>query len=355
MLADPSKTSVNDSSVYTALICAVLAAGIFILDTQILPLGVAAGVAYVGVVFIALWFPERQHTFIVAGGVSLLTILGYLLSEPAGIPWMVVVNRLLALCAIWLTAIAGTWLVLTKHRKSKADLQVVKREVDRARNAKSRFLDTASNDMRHHLQTLNLLNGALRKTVTQPKAQEMFTMQGDALAELSDLLNSLLEISEFESGEVELNITETPIQGVFQQLQDEFEYQAEAKHLQLEFESQSEVALTDEMLLTRILRVLVSNAIRYTNEGEVKVFCRREPAGLRITVQDSGVGMASDQLALIFEEFYRINNDPVARNNGLGLGLSIAECSANLLGTTVNVASEPGRGSSFSLLVPATV
>jgi signal transduction histidine kinase len=353
MFAEPSKTSLNESNRYTALICAVLAGGIFILDVQSLPLGVAAGVAYVGVVFIALWFPERKHTFIVAGGVSLLTILGFILSEPAGIPWMVVVNRLLALYAIWLTAIGGTWLVLTKRRKSEVDLQEVEREVDRARNAKSRFLNTASNDMRHHLQTLNLLNGALKKTVALPKAQEMFAMQGDAVAELSDLLNSLLEISEFESGEVEMNITETPIQGVFQKLKDEFEYQAQAKHLQIEFEPQSEVVLTDEILLTRILRVLLSNAIRYTNEGEVKVSCRREATGFRITVQDSGIGMASDQLALIFEEFYRINNDPVARNNGLGLGLSIAECSANLLGTIVNVESEPGRGSIFSLLVPA--
>jgi two-component system CheB/CheR fusion protein len=335
--------------------CAVLAAGIFILDIQTLPLGVAAGVAYVGVVFIALWLPKRQHTFIVAGGVSLLTILGFLLSEPAGIPWMVAVNRLLALYAIWLTAIAGTWLVLSKRRKSEADLQEVEQEADRARSAKSRFLNTASNDMRHHLQTLNLLNGALRKTVAQPKAQEMFAMQGDALAELSDLLNSLLEISEFEAGEVELNITETPIRGIFQKLKDEFEYQAQAKHLQIEFESQPEVVLSDEMLLVRILRVLVSNAIRYTNEGEVRVSCRRESAGLRITVKDTGIGMAADQLALIFEEFYRINNDPVARDNGLGLGLSIAECSANLLGTTVNVESELGKGSSFSLLVPATV
>jgi len=353
MLAEPSKTSLNESNRYTALICAVLAVGIFILDVQSLPLGVAAGVAYVGVVFIALWLPERKHTFIVAGGVSLLTILGFILSEPAGVPWMVVVNRLLALYAIWLTAIAGTWLVLTKRRRSEADLQEIEREVDRARNAKSRFLNTASNDMRHHLQTLNLLNGALRKTVTQPKAQEMFAMQGDALAELSDLLNSLLEISEFEAGEVELNITETPIRDVFQKLKDEFEYQAQAKHLQIEFESQSEAVLSDGFLLIRILRVLVSNAIRYTNEGEVRVSCRHESAGLRITVQDTGVGMAADQLALIFEEFYRINNDPVARNNGLGLGLSIAECSANLLGTTVNVESELGRGSSFSLLVPA--
>jgi len=353
MFAGDSKTSVSQSSVYIALICTVLAAGIFIVDILSLPLGVAAGVAYVGVVFIALWLPKWQHTFLVASGVSVLTAIGFLMSEPAGIPWMVTANRVLALYAIWLTAIAGTWLVLTKRKQSEDDLQKVELEADRARNAKSRFLKTASNDMRHHLQTLSLLNAALRKTVPQPKAQQMFVMQGDALAELSDLLNSLLEISEFESGEVELNIVEIPIQEIFRQLQDEFEHQAQAKDLQLEFNSQSEVASSDSVLLTRILRVLVSNAIRYTNKGEVKVFCSRESGGLRLTVEDSGIGMASDQLAVIFDEFYRIDNDPVARNNGLGLGLSIVERSANLLETTVDVESEPGRGSSFSLLVPA--
>lgn len=355
MLASPSRLATSQSSARIALICVALAAAIFIVDIQSLPLGVAAGVAYVGVVFIALWLPSWQHTFIVAGGVSLLTILGFNLSEPAGIPWMVVANRLLALYAIWLTALAGTWLIRSKRKKSEAELQQVELEADRARKAKSRFLQTASNDMRHYLQTLSLLNGALCKTVTQAKAQEMFAKQGDALAELSDLLNSLREISEFESGEVELEIADTPIQEIFRQLQDEFEFQARAKNLQVEFNCRSEVVASDGMLLTRILRVLVSNAIRYTNKGRVSVFCSNEPGGLRITVQDSGIGMASDQLPMIFDEFYRIDNDPAARSNGLGLGLSIVERSAKLLGTTVDVESEPGRGSSFSLLVPAAV
>ena len=352
MLASPSKLTSNYSSARIALICAALAAAIFIIDIQSLPLGVAAAVSYVGVVFIALWLPNWQQTFIVAGGVSLLTIFGFTLSEPAGIPWMVVANRLLALYAIWLTALAGTWLIRSKRKKSEADIRIVEREAERARNAKSRFLKTASNDMRHFLQTLSLLNGALRKTVTETKAQEMFAKQGDALAELSDLLNSLLEISEFESGEVELEIAETPIREVFRQLQDEFAFQAQAKDLQVDFDCQSEVAFSDGMLLTRILRVLVSNAIRYTNEGRVRIFCSPESGGLRITVQDSGIGMAAGELGMIFDEFYRIDNDPAARNNGLGLGLSIVERSAKLLGTTVDVESEPGRGSSFSLVVP---
>lgn len=354
MLASPSKSALNHSSVRIALTCAALAAAIFVVDIQSLPLGVAAGVAYVGVVFIALWFPSWQHTFIVAGGVSFLTLLGFLMSEPAGIPWMAVANRLLALYAIWLTALAGTWLVRSKCKKSEADLKIVEEEADRARNAKSRFLKTASNDIRHYLQILSLLNGALQKTVTEAKAQGMFAKQGDALAELSDLLNSLLEISEFESGEVELEITDIPIKEIFRHLQDEFDFQARAKDLQMEFSCQSEVVLSDGTLLTRILRVLVSNAIRYTNKGWVKVFCSHESGGLRITVQDSGIGLAADQLAVIFDEFYRVDNDPAARNTGLGLGLSIVERSAKLLGTTVDVESEPGRGSSFSLLVPAT-
>jgi len=180
-------------------------------------------------------------------------------------------------------------------------------------------------------------------------------MQGNALAHLGDLLNSLLEISEFESGEVEVNITEVSIQEIFQQLQDEFECQAQAKDLQLEFNLQSEVGLSDSMLLTRIVRILLSNAIRYTNHGEVKVYCRREPAGLRITVRDSGIGIAPDQLARIFDEFYRVDNDPVARDGGLGLGLAIVERSISLLGTKMEVESEPGQGSSFSLVVPAAL
>ena len=225
-------------------------------------------------------------------------------------------------------------------------------EANRARNAKSRFLETASNELRNHLQTLSLLNGALRKVVTEPKEKKMFTMQGDALIHIGDLLNSLLEISRLDSGDVELNITEAPIPEIFRRLQDEFESQAQAKGLKLHFDSQTEVAYSDRTLLTQIVRIMVSNAIRYTQDGIVDVYCRREADGLRVTVEDSGIGIAPDQLAGIFDEFYRVKKDPTSRNGSLGLGLSIVERSADLLGTKVEVESELGRGSRFSLVVP---
>jgi len=347
-----SESLVNQTNVQIVLTCTALAAGIFIVDVSSLPLGVAAGVAYVAVVLISLWLPGRYFPFIVAGGVSILTILGFLLSEPAGTPWMVVANRLLALAAIWLTAIVGSSLIFAMQKKSEGALQEAKQETDRARSAKSRFLETASNDMRQHLQTLSLLNGALRKTVTDPKAHEIFAMQGDALAHLSDLLHSLLELSKLETGDVELKIEEISIQELFAGLQREFEGQARAKGLQLHFDSQIEVAHSDRMLLTRIISILLSNAIRYTRQGAVKIHCLREHEGLRITVEDSGIGIAPDQLARIFDEFYQIDGDPVGKNGGLGLGLSIVERSVKFLGAKVEVESTLGQGSKFSIDVP---
>jgi signal transduction histidine kinase len=353
MPAEITDISGNQSIQRTAWICIALAAGIFIIDVASLPLGVAAGVFYVGVVVISLWLPKWQHTFIVAGGVSVLTAAGFLMSEPAGVLWMVITNRLLALAAIWLVAIGGSWLVLTKRKKSDETLQMVALEADRARNAKSRFLEASSNDIRHHLQTLMLLNGALNKTIGEPKAQEMIGKQSDALAQLSDLMNSLLEITELESGEIELSITEISIQELFRKLQEEFEYQAQAKGLLLQFDCESGLARSDSTLLSRIIRLLISNAIRYTNDGDVTVSSRREPEGMRITVRDTGIGIAPDQLARIFDEFYKVKNDPAGRNGGLGLGLSIVEQSIRLLEGRIEVQSELGKGSSFSLLVPA--
>jgi len=335
------------------LICAAFAAGIFIVDIASLPLGVAAGVAYVAVILVALWLSQWKSVLVVAGGVSILTIIGYVFSEPGGIPWIVVTNRLLALAAIWLTAILGGWLVFSRRKKSEQALQEAEEEADRARNAKYRFLESTSNDMRQDLQTLTLLGAVLRKTVMDPKVQEICTSQADAVANLGDLLNSILEFCELESGDVKPQIAEAQIQDIFQQMQDEFSTQAKAKGLQLTFSSQAEMVLSDTKLLTQILRSLISNAVRYTNHGAVDVSCERESSGLKVTVHDTGIGIASDEMGIIFEEFYQVNSDPGGEGGGRGLGLSIVDRGLKLLQSNIEVESELGRGSSFSFVVPA--
>jgi signal transduction histidine kinase len=366
-LAGLSEDFAHRTNAIVVLACGLLATGIFLLDVASLPLGVAAGVAYVAVVLLSLWLPRWQYTFFVAGCVSVLTVLGYYLSEPNGIPWMAVANRLLALAAIWLTAVSGAWLVDARRKKAEDALRLqttfriesekamreAEREVVRARSAKSRFLESASNNLRHHLQTLSLLNGALCRIVNAPEGQDMLAMERDALDHLRDLLDSLLEICRLEAGEIELEFAETPMPEILRRLHDEFEDQAQAKGLKLQIDPRSEIAYSDRELLTQVIRMMVSNAIRYTNQGTVNVYCQREADSLRVTVEDSGIGIAPDQLTGIFEEFYRVDNDPAGRNGSLGLGLSIVERSAKLLGATVEVESELGHGSRFSLLVPA--
>jgi signal transduction histidine kinase len=202
------------------------------------------------------------------------------------------------------------------------------------------------------LQTLSLLGEVLRKTLAEPKAQEVCTKQNDAVAHLADLLNSILEFCELESGDVQPTITEVAVQDVFRQLRDEFESQAQAKQLQLRFSSQAEIAFSDQILLTQILRSLVSNAIRYSEQGDIDVNCQRESSGLRVSVMDYGMGIASDELAIIFDEFYRVKNDPVDRSSGRGLGLSIVDRGLALLQSKIEVQSKPGHGSTFSFVLP---
>lgn len=350
--AAQARISERISDAHIFLICGVIALAVFALDVASLPLGVAAGVAYVPAVLVALRLPHWQQTFLVAAAVSILTVIGFLLGKPAAVLWVVLANRLLALSAIWLTAIGGNWLIMHKRELAEEKLKVAEQATDSARQAKRRFLESASNDIRHHLQTLVLLNAALGKTTDTEKARKMLGMQGDALGHLSDLMNSLLDITDIESGEVELNIQDVELNSILEKLEKEFRSTAEAKNLGLTVDNTAGVVRTDSTLLTKVLRSLMSNAIRYTDTGNVAVSCFREAEGVRVSVRDSGIGITSDHLANIFDEFYRIDNDSAARNVGLGLGLTIVDRIVRLLGIRLDVDSEPGQGSSFSLLVP---
>ncbi len=334
------------------LLCLALAIGIFIVDVASLPLGVAAGVAYVAVVLISLWLSQWYFTLFVAGVVSVLTIFGFVYSEPSGVPWMVITNRALALLAIWLTAIIGGWLVFSKRRRTAQALVRAEEEAARARGSKYRFLESTSNEMRQHLQTMALLSATMRRKVEGPDLEKICTLQDDAVAQLGDLLNSILEFYELESGGVRPELAEVSIQEIFQKLQSEFELQAQTKGLQLTFSAPSETALTDSALLTRIIRSLVSNAIHFTDKGDVEVTCKRVANRLRIAVTDSGIGIPSGELDVIFDEFYRVDSNPVDRSAGRGLGLAVVDRGLKLLQTEIEVESEPGQGSSFSFVVP---
>jgi PAS domain S-box-containing protein len=224
---------------------------------------------------------------------------------------------------------------------------------DRANLAKSRFLATASHDLRQPLQTLALLNGTLRRIVDNPESLQAVSQQEQAIGAMSRLLNALLDISKLESGTIKPEATEFTVARLFEELHQEFSRVATEKGLQLQIESSSDVAHSDPSLVEQVLRNLVSNAIKYTRQGVVRVRCLKEPQLIRIEIHDTGIGIPPDQIPYIFDEFYQVGVPTHSLREGYGLGLNIVQRIVRLLDLHLEVTSELGAGSVFALSLPA--
>lgn len=240
---------------------------------------------------------------------------------------------------------------VTSRKKMEQELIDARQEAERANKANSAFLAAASHDLRQPVQALSLLNGALRRTVKGPLALEMVEGQQHSLDAMTNLLNSLLDISRLDAGAVEPEFEEFPIQRLVDRLSAEFSRQAKQKGLSFGAETCNTLVRSDPNLLAEIIQNFVSNAIRYTDKGSVKLSCREESGNLWIDVSDSGIGIAEDQIEEIFLEFHQIKT-PGTDKEGFGLGLAIVKRLADLLRHEINVASDPGNGSTFSVCLP---
>ena len=223
---------------------------------------------------------------------------------------------------------------------------------DRANLAKSRFLATASHDLRQPLQTLALLNGTMRRLISDVELLEANSQQEQAIAAMSRLLNALLDISKLESGMIKPESTDFRVAGLFEELNREFSRSASDKGLQLQIEPSLHVAHCDPALVEQVLRNLVSNAIKYTRRGLVRMRCLAESPLVRIEILDTGIGIPSDQIPLIFDEFYQVGVPTHSLRDGYGLGLNIVQRIVNLLQLDLEVRSEVGKGSVFTLSLP---
>jgi PAS domain S-box-containing protein len=225
---------------------------------------------------------------------------------------------------------------------------------DRANQGKSRFLATASHDLRQPLQTLALLNGTLRRMVTDPDATEALAQQELAIGAMSRLLNALLDISKLESGAIKPEPTDFKVASIFEELRNEFAGLAATKGLDLRIELSTHCVYSDPSLVEQILRNLLSNAIKYTRRGWVSLHCLPEESRVRIEVLDTGIGIPADQIPYIYDEFYQVGVPTNSTRDGYGLGLSIVQRLVKLLDLGFDVRSEVGKGSAFSLVLPVS-
>ena len=236
------------------------------------------------------------------------------------------------------------------ERKQEAELlRHAKAEAEHANKAKSRFLASVSHDLRQPVAALRLYADVLKKQVAPPQ-QALVASMDDCIANLSGLLNDLLDLSKLDAGVVKPTIVDFSVFEFLANLESVHRPKAQAKALRLCFLPSRLTGRSDPTLLKRIVSNIIDNAIRYTERGGVVIGCRRRQGKTWIEVWDSGIGIAADQTGEIFEEFKQLGDQ--ARNQGSGLGLAIVAKSAELLGLELSVRSRPGRGSVFAIELP---
>jgi two-component system, sensor histidine kinase len=233
---------------------------------------------------------------------------------------------------------------MTERRAISDALVSAREEADRANRAKSRFLATASHDLRQPLQTIRLLNASMLKlTPDAADVHALLERQQQAIDGATRLLNTLLDINRMESGAVEPSIAAVDLKDIFADLQREFEPLADSKSLKLEFVGASVVLNTDRTLFTQLMQNLIGNAIKYTEAGHVRVSHSLEADALVVKVEDTGRGIPEEKLDRIFDEYYQVDPHGTKRL-GVGLGLAIVREVSRLLGFSVAVSSKLGEG-----------
>ena len=243
---------------------------------------------------------------------------------------------------------------VTIRRRMENDIKAAREASERANKANSAFLAAASHDLRQPVQALSLLNGALRRTIKDERALLMVENQDASLMAMTNLLNSLLDISRLDAGAVKPEWEDFPMQRLIDRLSAEFGRQAQSKGLEFTSESCDAVVRSDPNLLAEIITNLVSNAIRYTDKGEVRMVCIERDGHCYLEVSDTGIGIESDQVDEIFREFHQCKS-PGASKEGFGLGLAIVRRLTDLLDHRIGVESDPGKGSRFTVTVPVIV
>jgi two-component system CheB/CheR fusion protein len=240
---------------------------------------------------------------------------------------------------------------VTDAKRESEALAAAKALAESANIGKSRFLAAASHDLRQPLQTINLLQGILKKRARDEHALQLLERLDDTVGAMSSMLDKLLDINQLEAGVVQPSIVNFPISSVLARLKADFGYLAEEKGLQWHVVPCSLVVRSDPKLLGQMLHNLISNAVKYTSKGKLLLGCRRREGIIRIEVLDTGIGLPMDQARKIFEEFHQLANPARDSSLGLGLGLSIVKRIGDLLGHSIDVRSIPGYGSAFAVEV----
>lgn len=241
-----------------------------------------------------------------------------------------------------------------ENQQLMANLEAEKLVAQRAIVAKSHFLAAASHDLRQPLHAMGLFISALRSREKDPQKMRIIEDMGKSADALNNLFNSLLDVSRLDADIIDVNPVHISAGQIFDALRAQFEQQIEEKNIRFRLCEDHHVLYCDPVLLERVLRNLLSNAVQYTQSGTITLHCDEHPDSLKqITIEDTGIGIPADSLEDVFSEYYQLNNPSRDKHKGRGLGLSIVQRLCQLMDLPLDVHSREGQGTVFRVLVPA--
>ena len=253
----------------------------------------------------------------------------------------------------------GINLDITDEKDAQAALEKETLAARQANEAKSRFLATMSHEIRTPMNGVVGMVDLLRETELTNDQRKMVSTIRDSSFSLLEIINDILDFSKIESGQVELDLTDVHILHLIEKTAEALWVNAHQKQvgIYLCFETNLPEKLSLDPVRTRqIILNLLGNAIKFTNSeqeiGYVKLIISYREQNLMVTVADNGVGMNSEQVARLFKPFTQADSSTTRKYGGTGLGLSISKSFIELMNGTINVVSEPNKGSQFSVAIP---
>lgn len=325
------------------LLSAALCGGVFVVDLA-LPLGVAGAVAYVVPTLVSLWSGRRRHVLAVAAAGSVLTALGFVLSEPGAALWMGIVNRLLALLAIWAVAMLG----LQRER--------LLREGWALADARNLLLGMASHDLRNPLTlmdgSLDLLS--LNGSAQTPRSEAALARMRRASRAMRERIGTYLDLATLEGGGVTVHPRPVPLRGFLEGCREACAFLLEGSpaRLRIDLPQASPTVILDPERMAQVIENLVTNAGKVAPPGsEVALTARCTDGEVELRVRDEGPGIPEELREALFQPFRR-GGAVHRRRDSHGLGLAIARRLVEAHGGTLRAESAAGQGTTFVVSLP---
>ncbi len=308
---------------------------------------------------------NRGFTWLLVSNLGQGIVFMWLVMEPADIEAgvaMLAITILLSEFGKRSTAVFNDSIHIREENREQnlrleKDKLIVERSLNVARKAneeKNRFMAAASHDLRQPLHAMTLFLGSLRHTVTDSRTHELLDKIDETSTILHEQFNSLLDLSKFDAGVVTADESRFRLDLMLKNIADAAAHDAQNKNVSLHLYSIPVVIKSDMLLMERLLRNLINNAVQYTDKGSVSIQMRRQRNGLVISVNDTGFGISLEDQDKIFRDYYQVSNKARSKSKGSGLGLAIVKRIAALLAIKITLKSQVGSGSTFNVHLPAS-